>query len=366
MINLTGKGFFIWKLINAENDDANAIATLAAQAKLTHVLIKIADGITSSNVDSTTGIDLIPPVAQALRSRQIQVWGWHYVYGDDPLGEANKAIERVQGLNLDGYVIDAEVEYKDPGKDNAARTFMTQLRASLPTFPVALSSYRFPSFHPDFPWAAFLEKCDYNMPQVYWLLNHNPGEQLIRSVREFQALVPFRPIIPVGAAFTQSSWAPTDSDEIEFLKTAQSLNLTAVNFYEWANCRTRLPADIWNTIASYSWPVPVVQDIALQYVAALNTRDVNQVLNLYTFNAVHVNAARTIQGLDALRAWYNTFFNQVLPNATFTLTGYSGEGSSRHLNWTATSSAGRVLNGNDTLGLVNGKIAYHYTFFTKS
>jgi len=56
----------------------------------------------------------------------------------------------------------------------------------------------------------------------------------------------------------------------------------------------------------------------------------------------------------------------VLPNATFELTGYSGTGNSRHLTWTATSSAGQVTNGNDTFGLMNGKIGYHYTFFTVS
>jgi hypothetical protein len=53
-----------------------------------------------------------------------------------------------------------------------------------------------------------------------------------------------------------------------------------------------------------------------------------------------------------------------LPNATFVLTGYSGTGSTRQLAWTATSESGQVLNGSDTMGVEDGKITFHYTFFS--
>ena len=59
-------------------------------------------------------------------------------------------------------------------------------------------------------------------------------------------------------------------------------------------------------------------------------------------------------------------FSQLLPNGVFTLTGFTGTGSSRHFTWTAVSSQGKVQNGNDTLGVTNGKIAYHYSFFNVS
>ena len=360
---LQGKGFFTWQIRNTENGDVNAIAANAQQAGLTHLLIKIADGVSSYNVDLQTGVDLLPPLVTALRQRGLQVWGWHYVYGYDPIGEADKAIQRVQQFGLDGYVIDAEAEYKQPGKDEAATRFMDRLRSGLPRLTVALSSYRYPSFHPMFPWQEFLEKCDLNMPQVYWLQSHNPGEQLIRSVREFQAMSPSRPIIPTGAAFKEGTWTPTINDINEFMRTAQSLNLAAANFWEWSNCRKNLP-EIWSTISSYNWaggaPVP---DITQQFISALNTRNPAQVINLYNQAAVHVTGERTVQGTAAITAWYTVLFRDLLPNATFTLTGFSGTGASRHLTWTATSSRGTVRYGSDTLGLLNGKITYHYTSF---
>ena len=68
--------------------------------------------------------------------------------------------------------------------------------------------------------------------------------------------------------------------------------------------------------------------------------------------------------MDNILNWYKQLFVQVLPNAAFTLSGYSGSGSARHLTWTAKSSKGNVLNGNDTFGLTDDKIGYHYTFFT--
>jgi hypothetical protein len=366
-VPLEGKGFFIWQIRYTENGSASAIANLAAQANYSHVLVKIADGAYSYNIDSN-GVDLVPPLVQALHARNIQVWGWHYVYGDYPNDEANKAIQRIRQTSVDGYVIDAESEYKDPGKDQAARTFMSRLRSSFPSLPVALCSYRYPSYHPQLPWEEFLERCTYNMPQVYWVGAHNPGDQLRRSVSEFQAMSPFRPIIPVGSAYRGGSWSPTTSDITQFLNTARSLNLSAANFWEWAHCRSYLPT-IWNTIRDYQWstqppPPPPPPDITVQYINALNSHNPAQVVALYTLTGVHVTSARTIQGTGAIQSWYQTLLTQLLPNATFNLISSSGNGSSRHITWTATSSAGNVNNGSDTLGLISDRIAYHFSSFS--
>jgi hypothetical protein len=361
---LQGKGFFIWKIPSCENGDPQAIASLALEARMTHVMIKIADGVNSYNIYE--GVDLVPPVARKLRELGIQIFGWHYVCGNNPLGEANKAIERVQTLQLDGYVIDAEGPYKERGKAAAAKKFMDRLREGLPDKPVALSSYRYPSYHPQLPWREFLERCDFNMPQVYWMFSHNAGEQLTRCVREFQSLTPQRPIIPTGAAFKERGWKPEPAEIMDFLETAQRLNLPAANLYSWDSCRAYLP-DIWKTSSEYDWFAPPTPgDITEQYIKALNTRDPDQVLKLYNSNAVHITAARSVQGFQDMRIWFQALFFSLLPNAKFVHTGFSGTGNSRHLTWTATSDMGAVHNGNDTFGLYKGKITYHYSFFTIS
>lgn len=360
---LQGKGMFTWKIRACENGDTNAIANLAHDCGFSHVLVKIADGTYSYNIDEN-GIDLVPPLVTALRARGIKVWGWHYIYGDYPIGEANKAIQRIQQNDLDGYVIDVEGEYKQPGKKAAAARFMDRLRSALPKLPVALSSYRFPSYHPRVPWKEFLEKCDFNMPQVYWQYSHNPSDQLTRTLHEFQSLTPFRPIIPTGSAYRAGSWLATPEDVKTFMDTAQSLNMQGYNFWEWSNCRKYLP-EVWDEISNYPGePVTPPQDIAFEYIQALNTHNPDRVVELYNSDAIHITSARTTQGVLAIRTWYQSLFSQVLPNAKFKVSGFSPSRSSRHLTWTATSERGDVHNGNDTLGLHNGKISYHYCFFT--
>lgn len=363
---LEGKGFFIWKIPSCEGGNPEAIAHTAHLAGLSHVLIKVADGAWPMNIDRRTTTDLVPPLVAALRNKGIQPWGWHYVYGNDPLGEANIAIRRIQQLGLEGYVINAEVEFKQPGKDNAAQRLMGRLREILPSLPMALSSYRFPSYHPQLPWKAFLEHVDYNMPQVYWEKAHNPGAQLRRCVREMQGLNPYRPVIPTGPAYRVGAWAPTGQDTLEFLNAAKTFGLSAVNFFSWDDCRRRLP-EVWDVIARFTWKSqPQPPDIVQRYFQAMNSRDPNQMVMLYHPDAVHITPARVIQGSRSIYSWYQTLFTELLPEAIFTLSSLSQTGNTRNLTWTAQSPKQSVKNGSDTIGIMDGRIAYHYTNFAVS
>lgn len=245
---LTGKGMYIWQIKNCERGDPELIAARAKGAGLSHCLIKVADGIHHVNLIGAN--DLVWPLVVALHRQGIQAWGWHYVYGNDPVNEAKVAIDSIAWLGLDGFVVDAEVEYKAPGKTVAAEKYMAPIRARFPHLPLALSSYRFPTLHRDFPFVNFLKYCDLNMPQVYWLFASNAGSQLSRSVAEFNALTVKRPIIPTGAAWRQGGWAATPAHIADFLSTAERLGLQAANFWEWWRSRTDIP-QVWDAIASY-------------------------------------------------------------------------------------------------------------------
>ncbi len=363
-MTLEGKGFYIWQVRNCEKGDAEAITQTAISAGITHVLVKVCDGIYPYNYDWKTKVDAAKPVVQALKEAGVLVWGWGFVYGEQAAEEANIAIRRIKELELDGYAIDAESDYEDPNKKKSAAVYMNELRKQLKDFPIALSSYRFPSYHPRVPWKEFLAKCDYNMPQVYWMKSHNPGEQLRRCIREFQEIVPFRPIIPTGSAFSEHGWTPTAAEILEFLQTAQSLNLSAANFWSWDYCRESLP-NMWNTIAHYPWfGETEPEDITGKLITALNSGRVEEILGLYDAEAVHITAERTIQGSQALRTWYENWLTQILPGAEFTLTGTSGTGNLRQFTWSATSSRAQVQDGSDTLGILEGKISYHFSSYS--
>lgn len=359
-MSLVGKGFYIWKIPNCEEGDKEKIAYTAYRAGLTHVLIKIANGIYDYNYDETTKEDLIEPVANELLKKGIKVWGWHYVFGDLPKEEAKAAIRQIEKLPLEGYVIDAEGDYKD--KYTPCRTFMSELRSALPDFPMALSSYRYPQYHEELPWSDFLSECDFNMPQVYWEQLHNPGEQLEKCLTQFQSIDPILPIIPTGAAYGGSGWYPTSDDILEFMNKAVELDMSAVNFWSWDYCRLKLP-EIWETIASFEWPGAANPslDIIESLIDALNEGDISTIVDLYTTDAIHINAERTIQGHDALETWLNEFLNLDYNDAVFEVTELSGEDPTRYFSWQVTMQDGTIKTGSDTVGISNNKIIYHYS-----
>jgi hypothetical protein len=359
---LTGKGFFIWQIPHCESGDPSRIAARSAAAGLTHVLIKIADAGSAFNLDRN-GRDLVPPVVAALHARGIQVWGWHYVYGYDPDAEARVAVQRTNALQLDGYVIDAEVQYQLAGRNAVAQSFCRQLRAGLGNLPVALSSFRYPTVHPQLPWSTFLQYCDYNMPQVYWEQSHDGAAQLARSVNEFRKITPYRPIVPTGPAYSNAGWRPAASELTAFMQEALELQLPGVNFWSYDFSTQSAYIDLWNAVATFPWPSGPSSDIAERLVTSWNTHDPNRVIALYQENAAHVTSARTVVGSAPIIGWYTDLFTKQLPGALFRISGYTGNGNSRHITWTAASPVGNVIDGNDSLGIRDGKIQYHYSFF---
>jgi hypothetical protein len=364
---LQGKGFYTWKLPNCDKGDPMAFAAAAKAAGLSHVLLKIADGTTAYYGNWGDPKDWITPIAQALRSVGVAVWGWQYIYGKDPASEARIALQRCRDLQVDGFVVNAEKEFKEPGKAAAAKAYMTQLRAGLPNTPIALSSFRYPTLHAPLPWKEFLEKCDFNMPQVYWVQAKNPRQQLERCMREFAAISPARPIFPTGAAYREAGWQPSVSEVQEFLQATKDLKLGGSNYWAWDFARSDILPGVWEAISAFQYsdtpagPSPA-GDIIQKMITALNSRDPEKVAALYTEKAAHVTADGTIKGKAAIRDRYKALFAK-LPNAVFTLASQSGSGTTRYFGWTAASGAGKVQNGSDTLNLVGDLIAYHHQIY---
>jgi hypothetical protein len=362
---LQGKGMYLWIISRVEGGDPNAIADLAHQAGMSHVLIKVADGSGPYNIDKQTGKDNVPALVSALRARGVQPWGWQYIYGRNPRNEARIAIQRTLQFNLDGFVVNAEIEFKEKGMEPAARQYMQELRAGLPNTPIGFSSFRYPSLHRPLPFETFLEYSDINMPQVYWIKSYNPAQQLLKSLREHQGLRVWRPFLPTGAAYPEGSWAPTGAQLTEFMQACKDYDLPGANFWEWYYARKS--PQLWQAVEKFAWPANPPQkpaDIGVRFMEALNSQDPVKVAALYGNAGVHVNAQRTVQGSEGILRWYNSLLRERLPGARFVVTGASQQDNLRIITWTATSESGQVLDGKDSLGIQGDKIAYHYTYFT--
>jgi hypothetical protein len=253
---ITGKGIFIWQLDDDMIPEQGAIARMLTGAGFSHVIIKVADGPYAYNAE------LLPTYIEELQHAGIEVWGFQYIYLDDPINEARKGIRQVLDLGLAGLIIDAEGECK--GKAAAAERYMKDLRAGLPGVLLGLSSYRWPSVHPEFPWREMLARVDFVMPQVYWVEANNPAGQLDKSMREYAGLAPAKPYIPTGAAYHERGWQPTQAQILEFFTAVQAARLPGCNFWEMANS---LRYGLYGAVASLSWdgttPTPKPETIML-------------------------------------------------------------------------------------------------------
>jgi hypothetical protein len=364
-----GRGIYLWQIIRVAEGDPARIANMAAKANLTHVLIKVADGKLPYNYYG--GVDRVPAVVSELRTRGIQPWGWQYIYGSDPVAEAKMAIQRVNQFSLDGFVVNAEGQFKAAGMATPAKTYMKELRKGLPTLTIGLSSYRYPSVHQDFPWKAFLDYCNFNMPQVYWLGATNPGQQLVRCVTEFQSLMPGQPIVPTGSAFEWSDWTATPAQLIEFLAKARELNLRGANFWEMAAAKYA-KKKLWRTIKLYNWetgeagaalpppdndededPPPADSSqpqIITRLIDALNSGDASKATVLYEKNVSElVYAGQVYKGRMNIFSYYYNLFKNTLPGGKFKVLTWGGSNGSFTMEWSATSSNGNVPRGKDTI-----------------
>jgi hypothetical protein len=362
-MTLQGKGFYLWQVYRVERGNPDIIADIAKQAGLTHVLIKVVDGRYDYNVED--GVDYVQPLVAALRARGIQPWGWQYIYGHYPEKEADRAIQRVRQLNMDGFVVNAEKEFKFKGMDVVAREYMKRLRRGLPNIPIGFSSYRYPSYHRPLPFEVFLEYSDINMPQVYWVQATNPGAQLLKSMRQYQNVDPWRTFFPTGAAYKEHGWSATPEQVTEFLEAVRLYDLPGCNFWEWYYASMH-DNKLWDPVANFPWQVGTdyVPDMSIRLVDALNSGDPIKVAALYDKESVHVTAQRTIKGRPAILNWYNELLSLKLPGSRFQVTGRSQKDNIRTVTWAADSKLGRVLDGKDSIGVKNNKILYHYSYFT--
>jgi hypothetical protein len=240
---------------------------MARDAGFSWVVIKAADGVVDFNQGGAAwqGPNLLPGAIDALRAVGIHVGGWQYIYGANTLyislaaREAAIANANIDRFNFDFWIPDPEAQYKRTGAGGWANTYMTALRAAHPNVSLGLCSYRYPTLHPQLPWASFLQYTDFHCPQVYWVQAHNPADQLRRSYSELMALKNL-PFIPVGVACDapEWDWKPTVAEINEFDQTARALGLPGVTWWEWGEYGhgAEYQPEMWAAITAHIWGEP--------------------------------------------------------------------------------------------------------------
>ncbi len=305
----------------------------------------------------------IRAIVQNLRKAGKGIWGCQTVLGNDPIHEARVCSRSLNEYGLDGLVIRALAEFELPGKGHQAAKFMEELRRVLPDTPIALSSFKLPSYHQRFPWGQFLAYCDFNMPLLDSSDVDNFRAQLIRCQREFQELTPSRPVIPICPLSGESN------EILAAIPLPQEFDHKEIDWLGIGEGITDRLGEFWALIQDHPWQTLFAEeDIVYQYFKALNTKDPDQVIELYHPQSALVTSARTIMDVEPKRAWYANLFTQVLPDVNFLLTGHSGTGNSRNTHWIARTKRSIFDSGNPTnlTGLFSGAIEiFKSVYYTK-
>ena len=156
------------------------------------------------------GLDLY---VAAARRHGLEVWAWWYLYGSHKL-EGEIIGKAAAALGLDGVALDVEREWErgagwtQAGRETTAKRTMDGIRKYY-TGLLALCSWWHVEGNPKVPYKVFLDGCDFNMPQLYWIGRWSVKSALDvidRSMEMYGRLFnwPASKTIPVLASFGQT------------------------------------------------------------------------------------------------------------------------------------------------------------------
>ncbi len=219
-----GRAMWIWQL--AYSDGGN-VAAIIAQAKRY--------GIGALYIKSSDGTSYWPQFSKALvtdlHEAGIKVCAWQYVYGIQPVAEANLGARAIRD-GADCLVIDAESQYQ--GRYPAAQTYIARLRKLIGNrFPVGLAGFPYVGYHLTFPYSVFLgpNGAQYNLPQMYWADIGTSVQSVYAVTYEYNEIYR-RPIFPLGQLWNSGRGMSANSIE-QFNLLADQYGATGVSWWDW-------------------------------------------------------------------------------------------------------------------------------------
>jgi peptidoglycan hydrolase-like protein with peptidoglycan-binding domain len=238
-----GQGMWIWYVSQSDGGNLASIVAQAHAADVTTLYIKSSDG--SSNYWS----QFSPELVAQLHANGLKVCAWQYVYGTNPVGEAELGA-RAAANGADCLVIDAESEYE--GHYGAAQTYITDLRAKIgANYPLGLASLPYVYDHTSFPYSVFLGPggAQFNVPQMYWK-DIGDSVDTVYANTYIANRIYGRPIFPLGQTYEE----PSVEELVRFREEAPLYGATGVSFWDFQET----PASLWTALATPLAPLAAV------------------------------------------------------------------------------------------------------------
>lgn len=217
-----GQGMWIWYISKSDGGSIPAIIAQAKSAGVSTLFVKSSDG--PENYWS----QFSPELVSALHAAGLKVCAWQFVYGTNPVGEAELGAKAV-ATGADCLVVDAESTYE--GRYSAAQLYIKTLRSKIgQSYPVGLASFPYVDYHESFPYSVFLgpEGAQFNVPQMYWKDIGTSVEEVYVHTYE-QNLIYQRPLMPLGQTYSN----PSTEELVAFRTLASAYGSTGLSFWDW-------------------------------------------------------------------------------------------------------------------------------------
>jgi hypothetical protein len=230
---LGGRGMWIWEIGSSDHGSLSAIIAQAKHYGVSTLMIKSSDGAGMWSQFSRT-------LVSTLHANGLRVCAWQYVYGNNPVAEANAGAQAVRdGANC--LLIDAESQYE--GKYVSAQTYIQKLRSQIgASFPVALAGFPYLDYHPGFPYSVFLGPggAQYNAPQMYWKDIGVSVDTVYAHTFAYNRLYG-RPIFPLGQVYNR----PPAGQIERFRQVGYSYGASGISWWDWQEA----PGSAWGAIS---------------------------------------------------------------------------------------------------------------------
>ncbi len=216
-----GNAVWIWNIARSAKGDPVAIGARAKAAGLSYVVVKAANG-------TTAWPGFTAPFIAALHAQGLRVCGYQRVQSSAPVRQARLFAAQIK-LGADCAVIDAESELE--GRYTEAAQYMKTLRIALGSrFPIALTSFPWIGYHPQFPYSVFLGKggAQFNLPQIYWKAIGVSVSKAFNNTYPANSVFN-RPIRPLGQVYG----SPSSQDILSFRTLSAQYGATGVSWWVW-------------------------------------------------------------------------------------------------------------------------------------
>lgn len=252
------KGMFVWNVPSVDPDPVMFVVRML-EAGITDVYIKVADGpkvftVSKKSSFPAWGENLKQELVDRLHDAGIRVWGWIFLYGNDPKGEGKIAGMQVERFGLDGMIFDQETSADNQVTSDSNGVHTCQQYRNITDKPMILcwwALHKNPSggqqWHPDSSktkvtpkqliavWEPFVIAF---MPMVYWGTDAKKDIEgtiaaviLIQlTVSQYRELTQ-KPIIPTGRSYTGDGGVAFTSAMILFAEKAMALGCAGLSWW---------------------------------------------------------------------------------------------------------------------------------------